>query len=193
MNQESSKKTLVVAWVSAAAMIIAAIIGLGIPFAERLADVYFPSPTPSVNLVAPTTGIGNPSASPTSTPTSTQTINIPAQSSNTETGGSLTSCSAFRNGESRTVPPGTFVLGDIIIDGTAQFDSGKVGEGTDAYFERDSTVLAQWGAGCYLGSKALADEVIQGEFQHGCGSKCTTVRFVLVQSDGQQLVQYHSK
>jgi hypothetical protein len=192
-NQEPPSKTWIVGCLSAAAIIIAAIIGLGAPFAERLADVYFPSPTPSINLVGPITSAGNSSLPPTSVPASTQAINMPTQSSNTNIGGILTNCSVFQNGESRKVSLGTFVIGDIIIDGTAQFDSGKVGEGTVAYFEKDATVLAQWGAGCYLGGKALIEEVIQGEFQHGCGSKCTSVRFVLVQSDGQQQVQYYNK
>lgn len=51
MIQEPESK----AWIgclSAAAVIIAAIIGLGVPFAERAADIYFPKPTPST-IVAP--------------------------------------------------------------------------------------------------------------------------------------------
>ncbi len=53
-NQESSSKTWIVGCLSAAAVIIAAIIGLGAPFAARLADVYFPSPTPFINSIPPT-------------------------------------------------------------------------------------------------------------------------------------------
>lgn len=105
-------------------------------------------------------------------------------------GGDLTSCSAFKNGETRQISAGTFVIGDIIIDGVAQYDSGGTKEGTVAYFEKESSVTAQWGAGCYIGSKSLAEQIIQGELEHGCGSKCISVRFVLVQSDGQQEVQY---
>lgn len=107
------------------------------------------------------------------------------------TGGGLTSCSAFKNGETRKISAGTFVIGDIIIDGTAQYDFGGTKEGTVAYFEKESSVTAQWGAGCYTGSKTLAEQVIQGELEHGCGSKCTSVRFVLVQSDGQQIIEYY--
>jgi hypothetical protein len=53
-NQETSNKTWIIGCLSAAAVIIAAIIGLGVPFAERLADVYFPSPTPALNPIPPT-------------------------------------------------------------------------------------------------------------------------------------------
>lgn len=109
----------------------------------------------------------------------------------TISGGDLTSCSAFKNGETRQISAETFVIGDIIIDGVAQYDSGGTKEGTVAYFEKKSTVTAQWGAGCYIGSKTLAEQIIQGELQHGCDSKCTSVRFILVQSDGQQIVEYY--
>jgi hypothetical protein len=138
-------------------------------------------------------GAGNQNPYPTTAPISTQIISIPTQSSSNENGGTLTSCSAFQNGETRKVSSGTFVIGDIIIDGTSQYDSGGTSEGTVAYFEKESTVIAQWGAGCYIGSKNLANDIIQGEFQHGCGSKCASVRFVVVQSDGQQQIQYFNK
>lgn len=53
MIQEPQSK----AWIgclSAAAVIIAAIIGLGVPFAERAADIYFPKPTASPIVVIAT-------------------------------------------------------------------------------------------------------------------------------------------
>src|SRR5688500_8105988 len=65
MNQEPQNKT----WISCAAIaavIVAAIIGLGMPFAERLADIYFPPPTVVPNnpptftpvpIIPPTQGI----------------------------------------------------------------------------------------------------------------------------------------
>ncbi len=138
-------------------------------------------------------GAGKQNPYSTTAPVSTQSVSIPTKSSNNESDGNLTSCSAFQNGETRQISPGTFVIGDITINGTPQYDVGGTGEGTLAYFESESTVTAQWGAGCYTGNKNLADEIIQGEFQHGCGSKCTSVRFVDVQSDGQQQVQYYNK
>jgi hypothetical protein len=46
-NQERSSKAWIVGCYGAAAVIIAAIIGLGAPFAERLADRYFPTITPT--------------------------------------------------------------------------------------------------------------------------------------------------
>lgn len=66
-NQESSNKTWIVGCLSAAAVIIAAIIGLGAPFAERLADVYFPSPTPPPTRVEAATDTPRPVNQPTST------------------------------------------------------------------------------------------------------------------------------
>ncbi len=63
MNQESQNKT----WISCAAIaavIIAAIIGLGMPFAERLADVYFPLLTPAPNF-SPSTEVVSQNPAPT--------------------------------------------------------------------------------------------------------------------------------
>jgi hypothetical protein len=53
-SQEKSNKPWIIGCLSATGVIIAAIIGLGVPFAERLADVYFPSPMPSAIVVAAT-------------------------------------------------------------------------------------------------------------------------------------------
>ncbi len=98
----------------------------------------------------------------------------------------------FRMVKHAKVAAGTYVIGDITIDGTIQY-TDNVGEGTIAYFEREASVFAKWGAGCLIGSKNLLDQVIQGEFQHGCGSACSSIRFVLVQSDGNQKVQMYTK
>ena len=99
----------------------------------------------------------------------------------------LANCSSLSSGETRTVLPGTYILGDVTIDGTPQYVTSIPNEGTVAYFEKEATVLAHWGAACLTGSSNLKDEIIQGELQHGCGSKCTSVRFVLVQNDGQHV------
>src|SRR3990172_1747035 len=59
MQQESQSKTwivLIVAIISGTAVICAAIIGLGAPFAERMADRYLPPSTPTTTYpLAPTT------------------------------------------------------------------------------------------------------------------------------------------
>ena len=133
-----------------------------------------PFPTPIIIVITATSQIQQPSV-----PVSTQPIIIPAVES-------LSSCTSFKSGETRTVSPGTFVLGDIVIDGTIQY-TDNVGEGTIAYFEREASVYAKWGAGCLLGNANLVEQVIQGEFEHGCGSACSSIRFVLVQSDGQHV------
>ena len=69
----------------------------------------------------------------------------------------LSACSAFQSGEARQVAPGTFVVGDIIINGVVQYNSGD-GEGTVAYFEQSAAVYAQWGAGCYKADTGRALE-----------------------------------
>ncbi len=76
MVQEHSSKAWV-GCVSAAAIIIAAIIGLGVPIAERLADRYFPPLTPTTNSIAPTqvtvvTTLPQPVNQPTTTPNQAQ-------------------------------------------------------------------------------------------------------------------------
>ncbi len=55
MNEQPHRTWIVVivALISAAGIIIAAIISLGMPFAERIADRYYPTFTPIVNVNAP--------------------------------------------------------------------------------------------------------------------------------------------
>lgn len=52
-KRERPSTTWMVGCLGAAAVIIAAIIGLGVPFAERLADIYFPTFTPIPNSSPP--------------------------------------------------------------------------------------------------------------------------------------------
>jgi hypothetical protein len=135
----------------------------------------------------------NPAITDTPFPTQTPTISSPTQSTPTETSGELSSCPSFQNNETRSATPGMFVLGDITINGVDQF-TDNIGEGTVAYFEMNAEVFAKWGAGCLQGNKILIDQVVQDELEHGCdGSGCTSVRFVLVQTDAQQVVQYYYK
>ncbi len=103
---------------------------------------------------------------------------------------SLNSCPSFQSGETRTVSPGTFIFGNVIIDDVTQYDSNIASEGTVAYFEKGSTVTAPFGADCYIGSSDSVYQVVQNELQYGCGSKCTSVRVVLVQNDGQHVEIY---
>ena len=84
-------------------------------------------------------------------------------------------------------------MGDIVIDEVRQHDWGEK-EGTIAFFEKESSVYAQWGAGCWQGSIDFMEELVENEFAQGCGGTgCNTIRQVIVQSDGQQNVQYLSK
>lgn len=54
MKEEPSSKVWIVGCLGAAGVIIAAIIGLGAPFAERIADYYFPTYTPEIFQITPT-------------------------------------------------------------------------------------------------------------------------------------------
>jgi len=97
----------------------------------------------------------------------------------------LSYCTGLDWQEPCRVVPNRFVIGDITIDDIRQYDLGT-GEGTVAFFEKESTVYAQWGAAYYVGSIDIADQFIQGEFANGCATGCGTVRFVIVRSNGQQ-------
>lgn len=102
----------------------------------------------------------------------------------------MVSCSSFQIGETRTVSADTFIFGNIIINGIEQYASNNATESAISFFETKSTVTTTSGADCYLGGKELINFVIQNELQHGCGSRCTSVRFVLVTKDGQ-FVEIH--
>jgi len=98
----------------------------------------------------------------------------------------LVDCGEFQTRETRQVSSGTFVIGDVVINNTVQYDPGSTSEGTVAYFEGEGTAYAEWGAGCYRGNRESLDEIVQGQFEFGCGSNCSTVRVVIVKTNGQQ-------
>jgi hypothetical protein len=80
MVQEPPRRgwiVVIVAIIGAVGVIIAAIIGLGLPFAERLADRYLPPFTPTVNLAQATVIPTNNSTEdqPPSVGPSTQAVN----------------------------------------------------------------------------------------------------------------------
>ena len=101
----------------------------------------------------------------------------------------LVDCGRFNSGETRTVSPSTFVIGDVYVNDTKQHDDGE-GEGTIVFFERTGVVYAPFGAGCYQGSIENLDQIVQQQLRDGCGSKCTSVRVVVVRADGYQDVTY---
>jgi hypothetical protein len=102
----------------------------------------------------------------------------------------ILACPKFKASEKRRVPKDTLILGDVIIDGVEQFDPNNSSEGMISYFEKESTVTTPIGADCYTGGSYIIDPVIQNELLYGCGSKCTSIRFVLVQNDGQHVEIY---
>ncbi|MCS7055330.1 MAG: hypothetical protein NZM18_04050 [Thermoflexales bacterium] len=101
----------------------------------------------------------------------------------------LTDCGRFAKGETRAVSSGTFVVGDVYVNDVKQHDDGD-GEGTVVLFERDGVAYAPYGAGCYRGSIAGLEEIVEQQFRDGCGSKCSSVRIVIVKSSGEQVVSY---
>lgn len=101
----------------------------------------------------------------------------------------LSDCGSFAKGETRTVSRGTFAIGDVYVNDMQQFDNGD-GEGTVVFFERTGIVRAPFGAGCYLGSAANLEEIVQQQFRDGCGSGCSSVRVVIVKTSGEQNVSY---
>ncbi len=144
---------------------------------------------PGVQGTTPTSDFGNvpPTESIPLVPTN-------ALSSGPLTSG-LTDCGEFQAGETRVVSSGTFVIGDIVINGTSQFDAGAETEGTVSYFEEEGTVYAEWGAGCYRGDISFINEIVQRQYIEGCKdqSGCLTVRVVLVKVGGQQTTEIRSK
>lgn len=104
----------------------------------------------------------------------------------------LVDCGKFQKGETRQISSGTFVIGDVIINDIVQYDPDGTSEGTVAYFEGEGTVYAEWGAGCYRGNVGLLDEIVQGQFEFGCDSVCSTVRVVIVKANGQQEIDFRN-
>jgi hypothetical protein len=101
---------------------------------------------------------------------------------------SLQGCSSLAKRETRTISRGTFIVGDVVVNGTPQYDPREK-EGTVVFLERDASIFAEWGAACYQGNIGLLSQVIQGEYNTGCDTGCIKVRAVIVRSDGQQEVK----
>lgn len=132
-------------------------------------------------------------SSPTDNPTAiSPIIVIPTQTKPVPTKiGALTSCPTLHDHELRIVQAGTFVIGDIVIEQIEYINN--TGETTIAYLERNATIWALEEVPCYRGEKNLLDDVIQDEFQYGCGSGCTSIRFVVVPKEGPQTVEIYDK
>jgi hypothetical protein len=98
------------------------------------------------------------------------------------------SCQSFSEGTERTVAPGTIVLGDVQLDGVAQYDQG-IGEGTMVFTERDAVILAPWGASCVIGSANDLPALRAQSFSTGCTIGCRVVRQVENPTIGAPLVR----
>jgi len=100
----------------------------------------------------------------------------------------LRDCAVFSNKEERSVAAGTFVHGDVRVNGIPQYDEGGgENEGTVVYFEVPGTVYSEFGAGCRMGDRSFLEQIIREEFQGGCDGQlgCRKVRVVIVNSNGQ--------
>jgi hypothetical protein len=119
----NSSITWIVGCFSAVAIIIAAIIGLGAPFAERIADRYFPTLTP-VSISYPPTEVVSQNQTPNSPsilPTATQQVLQP--SSVSESSQVLLGLWEWRGNRPQMPPPADvgqviFANGDIDNSGT---------------------------------------------------------------------------
>ncbi len=100
-------------------------------------------------------------------------------------------CQSFSSDETRQVSPGTFVLGDISVNGIPEYTS-RDREGLIVFFETEGSVTAPWGANCIEGSKSSLDEFVQSELKNGCGSSCLAVQVVVFGRDGQKDIQFYS-
>ena len=162
--------------------------GILIVLAITSASLLALAPRPA----APTPFLPLPTATKIPTLIPTETVGVPTQTI-TPTVEYPVACDQLKAGETRKISPGTYIVGDITIDGIPRFDPGGVNnEGTVAYVEVETTVYAEWGAGCYTGSKNLTNFFIKGLFENGCDKVCKNVRFVAVQSDGQH-EQFYDK
>lgn len=115
-----------------------------------------------------------------------QEISLQTPLSNTN----LSSCSSFARGETYTVTPEKYIVGDVVVDEVRQHDYREK-EGTVIFLERETTVFAEWGAACYQGNISFLEQIIQKEYETGCTTGCVKVRSVIVHPNGQQEVQCH--
>ncbi len=110
---------------------------------------------------------------------------------------SLVNCPAMVQDETRTVPPNTFITGDLVINDDVYYDDGGIKEVTVAYFEREAKIYTpEGGAGCYEGGVTSWREVMKEQFETGCrdGNQlgCNRVRMVFFYSDGNEVTECYS-
>ncbi len=147
------------------------------------------TPTPQVEVIA--------TALPFA-PTATFQVEITGTMGNPTSIDVPITCIGFNDfgaGEEDTVPPGTVVVGDIVIDELTQYDLGPK-ENTVAYFEKEADVEAPWGATCFHDNAESLTRYIQDSFTNGCKtstdpSPCTKVREVIVRLNGEQDARCH--
>ena len=201
-NRERSNMTWGVGCLSAAAVIIAAIIGLGVPFAERLADVYFPTMTPNPINPPSFTSIPN---SPTQIPP-TQTI-VPINPVQRPPRIHVV------NGQGVSFPSTSedwiwICTGDfsiILPDGNrkALYDVGISNTGlvlvipANSRFTLDGPFDMPQGAqvgDCYPYSQAEKDSglagAIKAQLEMGCGSSCQYVNVITLDKNGTEINNY---
>jgi len=165
--------------------IVLVLIGIVIVLILFLNDWSFSSL--SVNLGIVDAEFEPPVNPTTDLPTTTQNAITPEviihDSTVTPQSATIIDCPSLEKGESRLVNPGTFIQGDIFVNGEELFRQVD-NEGTVAYFEIEAYVEAPWGAGCREGSIDFIDYVVQQEIKYGCGDGCETVQKVVISEIG---------
>jgi hypothetical protein len=164
---------------------------------ETIQPVIQPSsPTMIANDVTPAVTVSTPQIGPQSIgtptnvliePTSATTLQVDIQGT-LPLDGELIECSKLNEGKTYQVSAGTFLVGDIEINGIPYYN-GQKEESTVAFFEKEVAVLTKQQANCYRGNIYLLNQVIQDQFIVGCDTGCDKVRMVVIRADGQEEVQ----
>jgi len=154
------------------------------------------SPTMIANDVTPAVTVSTPQIAqqPIGTPTNVLIEPTPATTLQVDIQGTLPldgeliECSKLNEGKTYQVSAGTFLVGDIEINGIPYYNDQKE-ESTVAFFEKEVSVLTRQQANCYRGNIYLLNQIIQDQFTVGCDTGCDKVRMVVIRSDGQEEVQ----
>ena len=145
--------------------------------------------TPAVTVSTPQIGqqsIGTPT-NVLIEPTPATTLQVDIQGT-LPPDGELIECSNLNEGKTYQVSAGTFLVGNIEINGIPYYN-GQKEESTVAFFEKEVSVFTKKEANCYRGNIYLLNQIIQDQFTTGCDTGCDKVRMVVIRSDGQEEVQ----
>jgi hypothetical protein len=95
-------------------------------------------------------------------------------------------CPNFSAGEVRELPSNTFIVGDVEVNGTPQYERGGGSYQDVVFLIESATITAPFGAECYIGGFENRWDVIDYSLSLGCSSinGCNTLRFVRFEEHG---------